>query len=302
MTDESSTASADHAVPPEFSHGRMLGEFSHGQVLGKRVLRLGVAGNYGLTTADIDHAAERGVGFWLWAPSFKKVTPALSRILAREREKHVVAVLDMALTAGMVRRGVEKSLRRLGVDQLDLYLLSWLGRTSWFTQGVQDALMKLKDEGKVRAVGTSIHDRVRAGSLARDSVLDAFMLRYNAKHPGAERDVFPQLEARHPLVISYTATSWRQLLAPLPKLKMPPWPGSSPPTGRPIPPLTGALCYRFCLSNPHVDVTLTGPKTRAQLDDNIAALEAGPLSAEELRWIRDYGRGVKSLKKLPYLP
>ena len=36
--------------------------------VGKRVRRLGVAGNYGLRTADIRHAAERGVSFWLWTP------------------------------------------------------------------------------------------------------------------------------------------------------------------------------------------------------------------------------------------
>ena len=27
-------------------------------------------------------------------------------------------------------------------------------------------------------------------------------------------------------------------------------------------------CYRFCLSNPHVDIVLTGPKNRLQLEEN----------------------------------
>ena len=35
------------------------------------------------------------------------------------------------------------------------------------------------------------------------------MIRYNAAHPGAERDIFPHLEARRPAVVAYTATSWR---------------------------------------------------------------------------------------------
>lgn len=275
--------------------------FSHLELpqLAKRVLRLGVAGNYGLEGADISYAAERGVGFWLWAPSFRKVTQALAELLARQREQHVVAVLDMAYTAGMVRRGVEKALRRLGVDQLDIYLLGWMGRTSFFTQGIQDMLVKLRDEGKVRAVGTSIHDRVRAGALARDSILDAFMLRYNAKHPGAEQDVFPELTARNPLVLSYTATAWRQLLKPISSIEMPPWPGKE--TVAPPPPLSAALCYRFCLSSPHVHVSLTGPKTRAQLDENLQALAQGPLGVEEEAWVREYGRQVKARKRLPFI-
>jgi hypothetical protein len=44
------------------------------------------------------------------------------------------------------------------------------------------------------AIGTSIHDRKRAGQLALDSELDLLMIRYNAKHTGAEADIFPHLK------------------------------------------------------------------------------------------------------------
>jgi len=52
--------------------------------------------------------------------------------------------------------------------------------------------MKLNEEGEVRAMGMSIHDRQRAGQLAEDSPLDA-LIRDNAAHPSAERDIFPHL-------------------------------------------------------------------------------------------------------------
>ena len=104
------------------------------------------------------------------------------------------------------------------------------------------------------------------------------MIRYNAAHPGAERDIFPHLARRRPAVIAYTATNWSRLL------KRPRgWDGPVPDAGH---------CYRFCLSNEHVDVVLTGPATAAQLDENLAALERGPLSADELRWMRDFGQVV----------
>jgi len=48
--------------------------------------------------------------------------------------------------------------------------------------------MKLKEEGKVRALGVSIHDRQRVGQLAEDSPLDA-LSRYSAVHPSAECDI-----------------------------------------------------------------------------------------------------------------
>jgi predicted aldo/keto reductase-like oxidoreductase len=52
-------------------------------------------------------------------------------------------------------------------------------------------------------------------------------------------------------------------------------------------------CYRFCLSNPHVDVVLTGPKNRRQLQENLESVrERGPLSQEEMHWIREFGQVV----------
>lgn len=210
-----------------------------------------------------------------------KVTGPLREALARDRERLVVATgPTMGFWGGNVRRFTESALRSLGTDYLDVLQLNWLGVTSWWTDGTVDALVKLREEGKVKALGVSIHDRERAGRLAQDSPLDMFMLRYNAAHPGAERDVFPYLGegADRRMVTAYTATSWRRLL------KRPRgWEG-------PVP--TAGDCYRFCLSDPHVNVVLTGPKTLAQLDENLAALERGPLSEEEQVWMRAFGKAV----------
>ncbi len=267
----------------------------------KRVPRLGVAGNYGLDTAGIRLAAELGVRYWVWTPRMKKMTAALAPLLRAEREQHVVAMLGTAYSAGMVRRGVEKALRLLGTDHLDIYQVSWLGRGSFFTPAMQEAMVELRERGLVRALGCSIHDRRRAGRLAADSILDLLMIRYNAKHPGAEQDIFPHLQQRRPAIVAYTATSWRQLLRPLKGAsELPPPPATPAFAG--APPLTAPLCYRFCLSSPQVQVVLSGPANTAQLRENLAALDAGPLSPEEDAWVRAYGRAVKARKRLPYVP
>ena len=266
----------------------------------KRVYRLGLAGNYGVRAADVEYAAERGVNFWLWSPRFKEVTPVLRRLLAQDRDRHVVSVLGNALFPGGPRKDVERALQLLNVDQLDCYKLGWVGRASRFTPGIQRTLVALKDEGKVASLGCSIHDRERAAGLVTESVLDTFMLRYNAKHPGAERDIFPHVGTRNPTIISYTATSWRQLLKPIKGVDMPPFPGAT--DGPAPPPLTAGHCYRFCLSSPYVHVCLTGPASRDQLDANLRAIEQGPLTAEEDRWIRDYGAAVKRKTPVSSLP
>jgi len=51
-------------------------------------------------------------------------------------------------------------------------------------------------------------------------------------------------------------------------------------------------CYRFCLSSPHVDLVLTGPRSQRELEENLAGLARGPLSADESEWMRRFGAAV----------
>jgi aryl-alcohol dehydrogenase-like predicted oxidoreductase len=144
--------------------------------------------------------------------------------------------------------------------------------------GVVGELIKLREEGKVRAIGLSTHDRKQAGRLAEDSVFDMLMIRYNAAYPGAETDIFPRLAQRQPMLVDYTATSWRKLLAA--------------PKGWKESVATAGDCYRFCLSNPHVDVVLQMPKNVEQMRENLRAVEKGPLSEAEMTWMRNSGTAV----------
>jgi aryl-alcohol dehydrogenase-like predicted oxidoreductase len=258
----------------------MADDFLHRDVpaLGKRVHRLGLSGSFGLDEAAAREALET-VQYVFWSPRMKGLTAPLRDALARDRERYVVSAGPLlGFLRGGVRRAAEAALRTLRVDYLDVFQLYWLGKMSALTGAVQEELLRLKDEGKIRVIGTSIHDRPRAGRLAEDSVFELLMIRYNAAHPGAETDVFPHLTRRRPAVVAYTATSWRKLLR-APKG----WTG-------PVP--TAADCYRFCLTSPQVDVVLTGPRSIAELRANLAGLEKGPLSAAELDLMRTFGRAV----------
>jgi len=274
--------------------------FSHTivPVVGKTVFRMGVAGSYGIDSNDIRWAAERGANYWVWGRGFGKVTEGIREVIRHNREGHVVAMLGWGFFGRQVRRSVENALRELGADYLDVFKLGWLGRTSIYSKGIIDVLLKLKSEGKILAIGTSIHDRERAGRLALDSEIDLFMIRYNAKHPGAEQDIFPHLWKRNPAVVSYTALAWGQLIRPLKGISMPPWPGREGFNG---PPLSPELCYRFVLTNPNVHVVLTGPRNREQLSRNLAAIEQGALEPDELNWVRRYGQLVRERKRIDYV-
>jgi aryl-alcohol dehydrogenase-like predicted oxidoreductase len=62
-------------------------------------------------------------------------------------------------------------------------------------------------------------------------------------------------------------------------------------------PLSAADAYRFALSNPSVDVCMTGPKTLQQMRENLALLDSGHLDAAELERIRRIGDWVYGKKR-----
>jgi aryl-alcohol dehydrogenase-like predicted oxidoreductase len=245
--------------------------------LGKRVHRLGLAASKGIDEATIREALDAGVNYLFFTR--KSMVGPVREAVRRDRARLVIASGPvLGYFAGSIRRATEKVLRTLGTDYLDVLQIFWLGRMSALTEGNLAEMVRLREEGKVRALGVSIHDRPRAGRLAEDSPLDLLMIRYNAAHPGAEEDVFPHLARRRPTVVAYTATCWRKLLRP--------------PKGWEGPAATAGDCYRFCLTSPHVDVVLTAPASAAELRENLQALERGPLSPEEEVRMRALGRAV----------
>ncbi|HMU40210.1 MAG TPA: aldo/keto reductase [Pseudomonadota bacterium] len=246
---------------------------------GKNLFRLGLAANYGIDEAGVRYGMERGMNVFLWTMINKSLRNPLSEALQGRREQ--VAVIGYATIGFLgwgIRKGAESLLKELKTDYLDVFLLGWLGVTSAWTSATEKELVHLRESGKVRAIGCSIHNRPRAGKLAAESPLDFLMIRYNAAHPGAERDIFPNIQNHKPSILAYTATRWGQLL--------------KKPRGWDGPVMTAGDCYRFQLSNPHVDLALTGPKNQQQLADNLDAFAKGPLTPDEEKWMRDFGKKV----------
>jgi aryl-alcohol dehydrogenase-like predicted oxidoreductase len=253
--------------------------FAYRQILGKTVHRYGISASYGLDEAGVREAIELGANYIFWSPVKKFLRTIIRDTVTKQRERFVLATGPIfGYFAGSVRRAVEKALRASSSDYLDVVQVFWAGKMSFLTRSVLGELVKLRDEGKARAIGVSIHDRKRAAKLAAIGPLDFFMIRYNAAHPGAEVDIFPHLPARKPVIAAYTATSWRKLL--------------TPPKGWTGPAATAGDCYRFCLTNPNVDLVVSAPKTAAEMRENMQALARGPLSDEEMAHMRALGKAV----------
>jgi len=257
----------------------MAQDFVHRTILGKSIHRYGISASYGLNEAGVREAFDLGANYLFWSPSKKFLKTVIKDVVMKDRERFVLATGPiLGYFAGSVRRATEKALRASGSDYLDVVQVFWAGKLSALTRSVIGELVKLREEGKARAIGVSIHDRKRAAKLAAEGPLDFFMIRYNAAHPGAEVDIFPHLPAKKPIIAAYTATSWRKLL--------------ETPKGWDGPAASAGDCFRFCLTNPYVDVVVSAPKTAAEMRENMQALERGPLSDEEMARMRAFGKAV----------
>lgn len=254
---------------------------------GLRVCRLGLSATYRPGKKAIYKALDEGINCFFGYGFDTQMTAVLRDILKKNREDYVVITGAYNLLIGHLdlRRTLEKRLLKLRTDYIDVFLYLGVMKPKHLTDRVREQFYRFRDEGKVKAVGTSCHDRKFAGRLAADGVLDTLMIRYNAAHRGAEEDVFPHLKEHNPGLISYTATRWGYLLRR---------PRNWPKEAR-IP--TAGMCYRFVLSNPNVHVCLTAPRNENELNQNIAALRQGPLSEKEMDFMRRFGDAVHHTKK-----
>ena len=245
---------------------------------GLEVGRLGVASTFGVPAAALERAFEHGVNYFYWGTYRRKAFAEGLRNLAPHRDRFVLVVQSYARLASMVTASFGRALRRLGFDYADVLLLGLWGRRP--PPRILDACRRLKDRGLVRFLALSTHKRPLVPQLAPEPDFDVFHVRYNAVHTGAERDLFPHLPAEdRPGIVSFTATSWRQLLGSrkIPRQERTP---------------TAGDCYRFVLSNPAVDVCMTGPADAAQMDHALEALRRGPMTEEELAWMRRVGEAI----------
>ncbi len=199
-----------------------------------------------------------------------------------------------------VREALENSLRRLGTDYVDVYFdhLWWDKHEE--TEAFIAALVQLKAEGKVKAVGVSTDDLAYIQHFNQDGGLDVVQLEYSILNRRAERETLPYLAERGIGVVvrgplqkglltgkftpdttfpagdvraGWPAEEWYQRdLGRVEKLRKLEADGQT----------MGQLALRFVLNHPAISAAIPGGKTADQVAANAAASVRPLLSDDEL--------------------
>jgi diketogulonate reductase-like aldo/keto reductase len=108
-------------------------------------------------------------------------------------------------------KACERSLKRLGTDYLDCYLLHWRGSIALAETML--ALEKLVDDGKIRSLGVSnfdVDDMIEAESLLKKHKIACNQVLYHLYERGIERQVLPHCKSRNIAVVGYTPFGQRK--------------------------------------------------------------------------------------------
>ena len=104
-----------------------------------------------------------------------------------------------------VRAACERSLRRLGTDRLDLYLLHWRGGVP--LEETLDAFARLREQGKILDFGVSNFDQddlLETAALEHGGEVAVNQVLYNLAQRGIEWDVLPWCRRHGMPVMAYS--------------------------------------------------------------------------------------------------
>ena len=216
-----------------------------------------------------------------------------------------------------LRESVENSLRRLGVERIDLLQLH-----CWLSDGVHsldwlETLNALRAEGKVDQIGVSIRDfRPDEGvDVARFGLVDSIQVVFNMFEQRPALRLFPAGDARSTAFIARVPLDSGSLTGSWTHETYANWaPGSVPHTMfrderfaetlqrvsklkslcEPFYPTLAEAAMRYALSAPQVCTVIPGMKNRKEVDMNIAYSDGEAFPSrltDELpahTWIRNY--------------
>lgn len=104
-------------------------------------------------------AYDRGVTFWDAADAYGSHPHVARALQSVPRDELVIATKTGSQSGPQVTQDVERFLRELGTDVLDVVLLHCVSRADWPRShaGAMEALSRAKERGQVRAAGVSCH-------------------------------------------------------------------------------------------------------------------------------------------------
>lgn len=214
-----------------------------------------------------------------------------------------------SLKADSIKREAESSLKRLGVDYIDLYQIHWPNPEPDIEEG-WSALAELKREGKVRHIGVSNFNVEQMQRAERIAPVETLQPPYSLISPNVEKEILPYCEKNDIGVIAYSPMASGLLTGRMTKERIEQMPDDDwrknadnfkePALSRNLELASmlqeigqahnvtaGVVAVAWTLRNPAVTAAIVGSRRPSQIEDMVAAAEYR-LSDSELHEIEKF--------------
>lgn len=142
------------------------------------------------------HGFDQGVDFWETADQYGAHDHLRRGLSFVGRKKVVVLTKTRASTASEMQADLERFLKELGTDYLDIVLLHNMKSGAWASEraGAMEVLARAKEKGVIRAHGVSCHTLSALELAARTPWVEVDLARINPA--GSHMDADPQTVKR----------------------------------------------------------------------------------------------------------
>lgn len=282
--------------------------------MGVTPLGLGCAqiGYLGMSQADCDKflagALDLGINLIDTAASYMDSEEKIGRAIGNRRDEfvlvtkcgqHIDADDPPEWTGALVRRSLERSLRRLATDYVDVILLHSCSRDKLRAGELIEAMKKCKRDGLTRAIGYSGDNEAALEAAGMDAI-DCIEISLSICDQGPIDEMLPKCEAAGKAVIakrSMANAAWRDASQQSPFYESYVQPYVQRLRKMEFTPQSlgfeggwAELAIRFTVYQPGVHCAIVGGMNLEHIRGNIDAVERGPLPQNVQDAIRDAWR------------
>lgn len=266
--------------------------------LGKTGLKVSVIGFGGIKLPLIskeeakkilNRALDLGINFFDTARNYGDSEEKIGLALSDRRDEFYISTKSMALTAEDMAKEIERSLKNLRTDYIDLYMCHNLRYPKDYDKvmgpgGAMEALLKAKDEGVIGHIGFSchrFHETMERG--IKSGIFEAIMVAYNILNDElVDKSILPMAKEHDVGVIVMKPLGGGVLAAPPPELG-----------ARAKIVVTAEQALKFVLANDAVSLAIPGMMRLWEVEENARVGETLQfMTDEEKRRLRD---AVKAL-------
>jgi predicted aldo/keto reductase-like oxidoreductase len=233
------------------------------RTLGRTGLKVGRLGYGALITTDhsvVARALDLGINYFDTAREYQNGNnERMVGVALGARRKDVVLSTKFDANHNLDKNGamaeLETSLKALNTDYVDVWYLHARDKVSEIADGLVEAQLVAKRQGKVRFLGVSTHEpETLVPAILRRGVFDVVMLNYNfTVERGVERAIQALAKANLGIVIMKPMAAGQDLR----KRKKPG---------------IFAAALKWVARNPHFSTVIPSMKDRDQLEENFAAM------------------------------